>query len=287
MSKGVILIAAGHPYYGNFANQLCRSVKASSPGIDVAVATIDGALSHCAIHSFDKIIDIPREYVTTKGQPDYVKAKAYLYELSPFTETIFIDSDVIWLPQKPVTDLFEMFKDIPFTMANRGAQEIGKAKEGFIHWCSPKTLIEKYGFKPDTMLFNAASEFIYFKKCKEVKALFKEAQKVYADPPKGFKMFAFHLPDELAFEIAMMKTGLHPHVAPFIPFYWEQFERRQLPVYDMYKQYYAYSMGGNTNTGNTAQIYNNLAQHYNKKFGVSGYFPAKNKSGFLPERKHI
>jgi len=46
-------------------------------------------------------------------------------------------------------------------------------------------------------------------------------------------------------------------------------------------------MGGNTNTKNQEQIYNNIANISNKKFKVNGYFPAKSKKNWLVERKDL
>jgi hypothetical protein len=136
-------------------------------------------------------------------------------------------------------------------------------------------------------LYNLASEFIYFSKCEEVRELFTLVQKIYVDPKIGFKKFAHNLPDELAFEIAMMTLKIDAHAAPFTPFYWEQFERKSMPVHEMYEKYYGYSMGGNVNTKGQEQIYNNLANNYNSRFGVSGYFPAKNKQSWLNQRQSL
>ncbi len=288
MSRGVIIIAAGHSYYGNYAAQACRSIKAVDKSIKVALLLAEGAMAHVGSNPFDQTITIPKEYYTTNGLNDFLKAKTFIYELSPFDETIYVDADIIWLPQKKVSDLFEQLKEVDFTMSNRGKEPIGKALPGFIHWANPKDLIAEYKFKETDPLYNLGSEFIYFKKNKQVKKLFREAQKVYENPPSfAYKKFAYSLPDELPFEIAMIKIGIYPHAAPFIPFYWEQFERKSTPIYEIYKGFYAYSMGGNTNIGQMANIYNNLAQHYNSQFGINGCFPAKNKKEWLPERQTL
>lgn len=283
MEKGVLIIALGNPYYGNYAVQLARSIKFVTPDVMVSCAYAGASLSHNSNLPFDSIIEIPEEYYTTDGLPDYIKAKTYLYQLSPYKKTIAIDADVIWLPQKPITDLFNEFNDIKITFANRGREQISEAKKGFIHWANPEDIARVYGQKG--WLYNLASELIYFVKDKKVEKFFKIAQQVYDDPQIEYKRFGSRLPDELAFEIAILKTGLEPHKTPFIPFYWEQAERRYLPVTEMYQQFYGYSLGGNINTGQVANIYNNLANHYNKKFGVNGYFPAKDKRSWLPERQ--
>jgi len=288
MKQGVILVACGHPYYGNYANQLCRSIKVVAPGTKVVLAHGDNGAGHLYQHNnhFDQMIPIPEDMMRTNGLKDYLKVKTCLYELSPFKETIFVDADCIWTPQKPITILFEQFKDIPFTIANRGKIELEKAASSFIHWADPKAIAEKYSIKKG-WLYNLASELIYFKKSKEVKKLFAEARAVFESPKIDYKPFARSLPDELAFEIAMLKTGIYPHAAPFIPFYWEHFERRRLKVSEIYQNYFAYSLGGNIVNKTCASIYKSLATNYNKQFGINGYFPAKDKKSFLPERQQI
>ncbi len=286
MEKGVVLLALGNPFYGNYAVQLARSIKFVDPNVSISILYAGNVLSHNR-HTlpFDHQIVVPSEYYMTDGLPDYIKAKTFIYDLSPYKKTIFIDADVIWLPQKPITELFNEFENLIITFANRGRERLSEAKNGFIHWADPAEIRRVYG--NEGWLYNLASELIYFTKCKQVKAFFKEAQKAYVDPLIPYKQFGTHLPDELAFEIAMIKTGLEPHKSPFIPFYWEQFERRFLPVHEMYKNYYGYSLGGNVNTGQVANIYNNLANHYNSKFGVTGCFPAKDKRAWLPERQSL
>lgn len=282
---GVLLLALGNPYYGNYAVQLARSIKSVDSSISVSVAYSGSVLSHNVNLPFDNLIEVPKDYFYTDGLPDFIKAKTYLYELSPYKHTIFIDADVIWLPQKSITELFNEFKEIDITFSNRGKQEVSEAKAGFIHWADPKEITRVYG--NDGWLYNLASEFIYFRKNKKVERFFKIAQEIYSDPKIEYKKFAHHLPDELAFEIAMIKTGMYPHAENFIPFYWEQFERKSMPVHEMYSKYYGYSMGGNVNTPSQEQIYNNLANNYNSQFKVSGYFPAKSKNAWLSERTSL
>jgi hypothetical protein len=289
MKQGVLVIAIGNANYGNYAHQLCMSIKATCPGTSVTCAYAEGALNHVLTNplpnNFDSLIHIPSHCYMTNGLKDYVKAKTYAYDLSPYEQTILVDADVIWTPHKPVSDLFELLKNELFTCANRGRQQLSEAPGGFVHWCDPKDM-ETAGYKG--WLYNLSSEFMYFRKDKNVAKLFKHAQDFFNNPPSfNYKRFSFGLPDELAFEAACMKTEIYPHAYPFLPFYWEHFEKKHLPVYDIYKQFYAISLGGNLNDKTSAQAYDSLAGHYNKQFGINGYFPARDKKSWLPERTII
>jgi hypothetical protein len=285
-TRGVLLLAIGHPNYGHYAHQLCISIKSVDPSIKVACAHAEGALSHViTYHKFDQLIDVPTEMINSNGLKDYMKAKTHLYDLSPFDETIYIDSDVIWCPQKPIANLFNELQDVNFTMSNRGKIEIEKALKGFIHWADPEQIREKFNIKSG-WLINLASEFMYFKKSPPTKELFDRAKKIFDKPLIDFTRFGHSMPDELAFEIAMLQMDMYPHITPFIPFYWEHFEKKNLAPKDIYPNYYAISMGGNMNVASSEELYNNLAQHYGNKFGL-GFFPARHKRGWLPERTNI
>lgn len=286
MSRGVVLISLGHVNYGNYALQLARSIKYVDDSIPITLCYNNSSIGHIKpyLHTFGNTIEIPKEYYITNGLNDYIKAKTHLYDLSPYEETIYIDADVIWCPQKKITELFNEVSESNITIANRGKEEIKNAKAGFIHWAKPSDIASVYG--NEGWIYNLASEMIYFKKCIEVESFFEVAKEVYLNPQINYKKFAHHLPDELAFEIAILQTGVSFR-SPYLPFYWEQAEKKALQPHKIYKDYYAYSMGGNTNTTGQEQIYNNLANHYNSKFKVNGYYPAKNKKNWLNERKDI
>lgn len=284
-SRGVILIAVGHPFYGNYAHNLAMSIKHVSPEVSISCVTDGVGMGHISKHVFDKIIHVPEEYINTKGLKDYLKTKVYLYDLSPYDDTIFIDADVIWTPKKNINTLFDSFADINFTVANHSCIAIAEAKKGFIHWADPKDIREKLKITEGT-LYNLASEFIYFKKCKEVKKLFKIAQDFYENPSIDFMRFGHRMPDELAFEIAILKTKIYPHASPFLPFYWEHFEKKNWEPYKIYDHFYGFSIGGNITEVRAQNTYNNLGNAIAKKFGMR-FFPCRNKNSFLPERSQI
>ncbi len=286
--RGVVLMAVGHPFFGCYAIQCARSIRATDPDVEIALLHADGSLTHLpTLVPFDHIIEIPKEYIYTNTLKDYLKAKTYIYDLSPFDTTIFLDADTIWLPRKRITELFDRLEGLDFTMAHRGSELVENAKPGLIHWADPQKIKEAYKIPDGEYLYNLSSEFIYFKKTKAVKKLFTEAQKIFIDPKVEYKRFSHSMPDELAFSIAMMKTKVYPPKEMFLPVYWEQFEKKNMAANMMYESFYAYSLGGNILTREMKTFYGNLANHYNQKFGVSGYFDARDKRSFLSERTSI
>ena len=289
-SKGIVLIAAGHPYYGNYAYQLAVSIKANSNNIPISLIVEGNGITHLTndkLKIFDLIIPAkPENYISKSlGIRDVFKLKTHIYDLSPYDTTLYLDADMLWLPQKNVESLFDELKDINFTMSNRGSLSIDDAEKGFIEWADPQLIKQIYGFDKQ-MFFHLSSEFIYFKKTKENKSFFEKVKKNFDYPKVPYKLFGNNQPDELSFTIAMMQSELYPHTSSFFPAYWEAFNKQNLPVKQMYENYFLCSFGGAVNENYVINFYNNLAQYYLNLIGET-LFPLVDKRNFMSDRTII
>ncbi len=292
-TRGVIIMAAGHAQYGQMALTLAMGIKHCDPqdllnsnSIKVCLAYHGGAtgmIQHY-MNIFDDTIEIPQEYVTRNGFESLLKAKCYLYELSPYDETIYIDADVIWSPKKKISALFEELKDLDFTVGTRNRISLKDNPRGF-QWADGRDIIKKYGFDGDS--YNLSSEFMYFKKTKKIQAFFKAAQSAFEDPGVDYKRFAAGVPDELAFQIAMMQTGIKPHKDQFLPFYWEPYMKMKLQPKDLYDAHWGYSIGGSMLSDLQKGIYNALSQYYAKQYGLKRHFPCRSKREWSKFRTQI
>lgn len=288
--RGIILLAAGHAYYGNYAFTLAVSIKNATPDIPISILVEGAGINHLPGHKlaiFDKIIHVDKECYTCKNSEsrDIFKIKTCLYDLSPYKETLYFDVDMLWLPRKSVHQLFDEFKDCDFSMSNRGSMSISDAKHGFIQWANPEHIKAAYGFT-DEKIYNASSEVIYFKKDKSVKKLFTQAKKNFDFPKVNYQIFGDNQPDELSFIIAMMQTGIYPHKDSFFPAYWEHYEKKNMSNAEMYQKFYLASFGGSIQSNSTHQFYNNLAKYYLNKNGER-HFPSQNKRDWATGRTHI
>jgi hypothetical protein len=281
--KGVVLIAAGHPYYGQWALNLCLSIKYNDMFLPVSIAWKDNALNHIKnnLNHFDKVIELTDKQTTRNGVKDYTKAKLHLYELSPYDETIFIDADVILLKNKSISELFEKLKDVDFTIGCRAEDNLETTNE--LQWTSPSEVIEHYG---SGTLYHISSEFIHFKKTAETKKLFKTAQKIHTEPNIEYKRFNGTVADELAFQLAMKLLDMKPHQVPFLPFYWEHYEKKTATISHIPSEFYGYSMGGCMNREESIKIYNGLANFYSQQYHTP-VFLARHKRNFEAMRQNI
>lgn len=287
-TQGIVLLALNHPYYGNYAAQLAASILFSAPDTKITLLHDKKGITHLnskRLSLFDNVIEIEEKYYKVNNRYEYLKPKAYINELSPYDITIFLDADMLWLPRKPITSVFNELADVEFTMANRSSIDILKAKIGFITWCNPAHIVEKYNVSG--ILYNLSSEFFYFKKTKEIHKFFKAVQKHFEKLKVSHLQFASGTPDELPFTIATLETGICPHKTPYLPSYWQQFRNERLQPCDMYNLYYAYSCGGAVQSEAVKKFYNNLANFYCNKLGLGAYFPLYSKRQFLPERINI
>ena len=85
----------------------------------------------------------------------------------------------------------------------------------------------------------------------------------------------------------MILNNKYPHAERWLPVYWEDAEKANLPANEMHSKFYAYSAGGRTSSPTIKSFYNNLVQFYGNHFGVQYPFNLKDKSSYLPERTNI
>ena len=102
------------------------------------------------------------------------------------------------------------------------------------------------------------------------------------------RIFQNGIPDEFPFSIAMIKTGIYPHIDGWTPGYWENLLHKRLDagngVSEMYKQYYFYSMGGAMTTPPMKKFYNNLVRYYGNKYGIKYLFEYRDKNKWVSGR---
>lgn len=274
MKKGILIIANGHRNYYRMAVVLAASVKSNEPSMPICLIT-DNEVTDPQL--FDIVKKPTPESITQNGKTEYIKAKTFMYDLSPFDETIFLDADQIVIEGKKLLPVFDELKGIDFTMSNTGI-----AQESY--WGDIQEVKNIYGDKP---FWNFHSEFVYFKKSKEAKKFFDAAKKVYKEGKiKSAKRFAnATMADELAFQSAAIITGIYPHKENWLPNFWfgRDAPNSRKYTYEL-TGYLTYSIGGDTVLRAVKENYNNLAKHYFAKLGLSNPFQVIDKRKFLPER---
>ncbi len=289
--RGVLLIALGHAQYGKMAYTLASSIKHTSPDVPIHLVYTDSAIAHLNEHQlsvFNTIAEAPHECYHRDRKQEYIKSKTWMYKLSPFDTTIFLDVDMIWLTKNPISKLFEELADIDYTVQNRDFIDFADKNidPKYSQWANVLEIKEAYNFKKGKY-YSLHSEFVYFKKTKENKLFFYEWIKQYDHLKVEHANFANAIPDELPLAIATVIHEKYPHKDAYLPIYWERAEKKSLSRTELISQYYAYSIGGNRITANQENTYNDIAGYYAKMQGNNVVFKTKSKVTFLTERSNF
>ena len=283
VNKGVCIITAGSPYYGGWALNLAMGLKHTDEKTNITLLNYGLGNNHIKpyLHIFDNVIDIPKEMILRNGFESMIRSKLFLHDLSPYEETIFIDADVIWFPFKPISQLFDELQGLDFIIGCRSFSELDSKPR--LVWSKAEDL-KQFGDK----CYNLSSEFIYFRKSDKNDKFFDLCKSIFDNPPINYTRFDGGVPDELAFQIAMMMTDIKPHKVPFLPFYWESYEKKMKKVPEIYNtEYYGYSIGGAAINSHQKLIYDNLVRFYSSKFGIKNPFLCKSKKELFKTRTVI
>lgn len=275
MLKGIIIIATGHAGYGKLAYNLACSIK-TVEHIDIAVVHAGDALSHLTEDQkkiFDYVIDLPGDYRTG------FNAKLHLDQLTPFTHTLYLDADMLWLGRSP-QELFKELEGVSFTVITEGNSDAVNNKYYF--WADIDEIKKAYSLNK---VWQIRSEVIYFEKTK----VFKKARELAPEKKlKTIRMFGEHIPDELYFNIATSILNIDPHVPNWMPAYWPRLHgdvMPNLPV--LYKNYYLLSFGSNAASSIMKRAYDNIMRVVSSKLRIPYLFPLKSKKEWAPGRLKI
>ncbi len=293
--KGILLIAVGSNQYGRMAANLASSIRAIDANIKIHLVWSGESISHLTDKHkelFTSMSECPKEYYTKGEKSVYIKPKLFMYELSPFKETLFLDSDVILISDntfKNPSTIFDELKDVELTFQNRDFFDLSKEEinEGYSFWCNVKDVKEKYfagGFKNGTgKYYSLHSEFVYFNRSDSNAKFFKLAQQIFDKPLVKGKEWGGDLPDELAFAIAMAITGKYPHKDKYLPLFWFAAEK-QIPLSQIRSNYYGISIGGHILPERIKGEYESLAKVYAKMMNLPYHFPVFAKKTWAKER---
>jgi len=231
-NKGILLIALGVKY-NELAFNLTKSIKQHNPNLQVAVITDS---------DYPEILDA-FDIVLTPNVNDYIedysfnpfKLKTFIYDYSPFEETIYLDVDAVCL--KDISALFSNFK----------IQEVARydkenADSSDCVWFDKLSdIFDLYNLKNAYPEYN--SSFVSFNKSTINKSYFDLVKKMYNDRRFNYTKIGRNYPDEMAFGIAssmLEHYSSNPKEVP-ICFWWSN---KKLDLPDIKVKYYFIGFAG-------------------------------------------
>lgn len=281
MLKGIIIISVGNPYYGKMAYNLAVSIK-SVEDFPVCVVHSGQSLNHLSESQksvFDMLIPLPDNVPMGCG------AKLWAYDITPFKETLLLDADMLWLPQRTPSEFFQELKDVDFTSITEGywTKNEKDINPVYFFWADPIEISEVYKVEK---VYQWRSETMYFKRSELVEDMFKTAQRVFLN--SGLKTeakYATGTADELGLNVAAAVHDIHPHKYKWKPAYWHLLNKGSYPEFaELYSNYYLASFGSNMASGISKQFYDRIMKVACRKMGRSHLFPLISKRGMIPER---
>ena len=293
-TRGILLIALGSPYYGQLAANLAASIKHTTGGrMPVHLVWAENALSHLTqqkLDLFTSMQECPFEYYHRGEKRVYVKAKTHIYDLTPYTETIFLDVDTIMMSRNTLEQAFNELQPLDFTMECRSRINLAQAAppEDYI-WAKVSDVKSTFGFE-EGFLYGLHSEFIYWKQNEKMAAYFETVKEIFRNPQCPMKhVFDGDIPDEFPFAIAMIKHRMYPHKCPYIPLYWYLTDAKKLgtSTEKIAQNHIGYSVGGNATPAPVRLLYDKMAAAYFSKLKLQYPYKIKQKRQELPSRKSM
>ena len=282
-TTGIVLIALGHPMYTHYAYNLAVSLKFHNYNIPICIVTKGGGWDYLFPDQqalFDQRIEAKDEWIYGVHGMDYFKAKLHLDEITPFTNTLYLDVDMIWNNNKTVQDMLYEVSGYEFAICNRG--RITTPQKLVSEWIEMKQLKEVYDIDS---IYDVSSEVIYFKQGTKV---FEQARKVYDENKLTVRDFGGGKPDEVYLSVAIEQLQVKLHASPWMPTYWQPYYFTKWNKEEYILNHYATSIGGAFIQNNTQKIYNRLCRHYFNRMGIPHTpYQQQAKSRILKERRHI
>ena len=285
MNTGILIVAVGHGNYGKLAATLAMSIKGNGSKYPIHLVYTESTLKAIGddyINFFDSKSQCPDEYLLNNGEQCFIKVKSYINELTPFDNTLFLDSDIIMINNGMLDTIIDEVKDVDFTVKNSGftAYDSDKITNESIQWANLLEIKQAYGFTNED-IWNVHSEFIWWKKGHPLFA--KWIENFENIRVKNIE-FAGCIPDELPLWIAMCQLGVDCHKANYHPTFWPMDSTKQLRLKDLKDDYCGVSIGGNRISEVQLTTYNNLVQIHALRMNMRYKFLQQPKRRWAPER---
>ena len=192
-NAGILTMGFGKPQYIEMAKSLARSLMVHDPDVPRALVTDSTDPELRAL--FTDMIEYRPEYGSN------VRQKMYLDCYSPFSRTLFIDSDCLAL--RPLTAMWTAFEKVPFGVCGVRRLTRGESDE----FLDVDFILNRFGLEC-LPKFNGG--IYYFDNSNESHALFTTARELLNDAKAlNFSDFRSDGPaDEALYSVAMAMHGL-------------------------------------------------------------------------------
>lgn len=289
MDFGVCIVALGYELYGSYALNLAISLKVYDQDCKIALLCDHKAIKHLSDEEksfFDHFIFIPVEDYTFEGKKEYMRVKLMVNKYTPFTNTIYLDADNIWLDKK-ISWLFGELHKKEFCIGYNAEWNVKTqqtSKLGYTYWCNEIKCCSYH--KIENYLPQTISGFYYFHKSAKTDIIFDTALKVYDDKKAPCEAFAKQRPDEYCFNVALGFLNYRQKI--YNPVYFDKLHGA-IEGQEIYSNYWCIAIGGDRVSKMVKGLYDRLVNKYTTMAGLQIKRTFENellvdKTKIIPER---
>lgn len=288
----VMTMALGSRVWGDFALNLCLSIRSTFPKAKIALIH-DGAailgLEEQVEQFFDYSYRVQDSGYTTAYEHAF-RLKTKLWQISQLLDPkakayLFLDADVIMLPGRSVDEWFNQLKEFEFTAWCNDAYDFrtgNRSRSDYTFWCEPSDLSVFFKKRRPELELEVMpqinSSFLYFKNCMRAEDLFYEASKVMETNRIDLKEEVYKgvRPDELCFNVACLTLKVLPHQIPFYPVFFQFASEHHEELY-IQSNWPAMGFAGEArNADHLVAMYNRFVNYYRKMFDIDEPFKFDN-----------
>lgn len=267
MSKGILLIAINgyaDDFYYHLANNLANSIRQKS---NIPTSLITDGSNNTDKSCYDSVIVAKEEHYLEDYKVNPFKLKTFIYDYTPYKETIYLDADGLWVSDKTPDNIFEELKEASIQFHEVRRYRKDQAHESGMIWTKPDKnaenlfpkLWDAYGLG-EAVYPEYNSSFIYFKKNKEVKKFFSKAKDLYNDRRVQWKDLGGSYPDEMAWNLASALTGMYGVKENYKPMYLNWENDSGVDLEHIKRNFYILSMASGYQPSKQISWYNNLVK---------------------------
>jgi len=277
--RGILLIgvgAWGDGFYYNLSYNMALSIKLSNKDTQIALLTDDVNLKYLTDEQkkvFDKVIYVGQDLYMEDYKLNPFLLKTKIYDLTPFDETLYVDSDGLFVGDKSINDLFEQLSTIDFQIHEVRRYTKEQASESGMIWTKPKEnepnlfcqLWEKYNLG-EAIYAEYNSSFIWFKKSDANKIYFDKVKENYFDRRLEWKAIGTNYPDEMTWNITTAQLKHYGAIEDYKPCYFE-WEHGSKELEYIKSNCYFMMMAGGYQIGKLITYYDNLIKGFRNAVG--------------------
>lgn len=261
------------------------SIKAYEPSIKICLVHDDKAIAHLTEKEramFDILKMADESDYTVTGKKQYQRMKLCAYKNSPFENTLYIDVDTMWFPEKKISGLINRLMDFDFYIGKNGDYDPATKKKvgNYTFWGDP-VRISRY-FRLKNILPQTISGVFWFKKCDFSEKIFTRSLEIYNDQRAPTKKWANGKADEFCFNVALSEVNYQQPNTHIV--YFDK-TNGDMSRSAMVNNYWGLAAGGNKLSLSITEFYNDLVDLYHTVFSLDVKRKHVNKIAVISERR--